>query len=486
MRGLSRKAFFIGGVWQQPSAAAERLEVVSPATEEVIGEAPLAAASDMESAVAAARAAFDEGPWPRMEARERADVLARAAQLLRQRAAEIAAITVEEIGCAISQAPRSQTGLVAPVFDYYAELLQRFELEQHITAGEQGGLLRELPVGVVAAIVPWNAPVTLASWKVAPALAAGCSVIVKPPPEAPLSNFVLAEALHEAGVPAGVINVVPAGREIGELLVAHPGIDKVAFTGSTAAGQRILTVCAQHIKRVSLELGGKSAVIVLDDADLPAAVTRAVRAAMHLSGQFCGAQSRVLVPRARYEELVAIAAAAARAVPVGDPHDPATVVGPLVAARQRERVEEMIAEAARGGACIVAGGRRPAHLTKGFYIEPTVLANVDNATPIAQEEIFGPVVCLIPYESEHDAIRLANDSRYGLTAAVWSGSDERALACAKRLRTGSATINGFPAPFPQVPFGGFKHSGLGRELGPHGLQSYLEPQSIGLPPSLRL
>ena len=485
MSGLSRQAFFVGGAWQQPSAAAQRLRVVSPATEEVIGEAPLAAAIDMESAVAAARAAFDDGPWPRMAARERAEVLTRAAQLLRQRAAEIAAITVEEIGCAVSQAPRAQTGLVAPVFDYYAELLQSFELEQHIAVGEQGGLLRELPVGVVAAIVPWNAPVTLASWKVAPALAAGCSVVVKPPPEAPLSNFVLAEALHEAGVPDGVINVVPADREVGELLVAHSGIDKVAFTGSTAAGQRILSACAQQLKRVSLELGGKSAVIVLDDADLPAVVTRAVRAAMHLSGQFCGAQSRVLVPRAHYRDLVEVAAATARAIPVGDPHDPATLVGPLVAARQRARVEAMVADAAQGGARIVAGGGRPAHLTRGFYVEPTVLADVDNAMPIAQEEIFGPVVCLIPYDSEHDAVRIANSSRYGLTGAVWSSSDERALACAKRLRTGSATINGFPAPFPHVPFGGFKQSGLGRELGPHGLRSFLEPQSIGLPPSLR-
>lgn len=482
MDGLHRQAFYIGGAWVQPSAAAERHEVVSPATEDVIGEAPLAAAADMEQAIAAARAAFDDGPWPRMVARERAQVLARAAKLLRQRAPEIAAITVEELGCAVSQAPRAQTGLVAPVFDYYAELLQRFELEQHI---EQGGLLRELPVGVVAAIVPWNAPVTLASWKVAPALAAGCTVVVKPPPEAPLSNFVLAEALHDAGVPEGVVNVVPAGREVGELLVKHPGIDKVAFTGSTAAGQRILSVCAEQLKRVSLELGGKSAVIVLEDADLPAVVTRAVRAAMHLSGQFCGAQSRVLVPRAHYDELVEVAAAAARAVPVGDPHDPVTVVGPLVATRQRARVEHMIAEAASGGARVAAGGGRPKHLPRGFYIEPTVLSGVDNTMPIAQEEIFGPVVCLIPHDGEDHAVRLANDSRYGLTGAVWSASDERALACAKRLRTGSVTVNGFPAPFPHVPFGGFKHSGLGRELGPHGLRGFLEPQSIGLPPSLR-
>jgi acyl-CoA reductase-like NAD-dependent aldehyde dehydrogenase len=477
---LRRHAFFIDGEWQ-PTAAA-LLQVVSPATEQVIGEAPLAMSSDIDRAVSAAHAAFANGPWPRTTQRERADVLTRAADMLRKRAPDIAAITVEEMGCAVSQAQRSQTGLVAPVFDYYAQLLSSFELVQKLP---QGGELRELPVGVVAAIVPWNAPVTLAAWKIAPALAAGCCIVLKPPPEAPLSNFILAEALQEAGVPRGVINVLPGDRAAGEHLIAHPLVDKVAFTGSTAAGKRILTVCAEQLKRVSLELGGKSAVIVLEDANLPDVVARTVRAAMHLSGQFCGAQSRVLVPRARYAELVEVAAATAAAIPVGDPHDPATVIGPLVAARQRSRVLDMIADAARSGARIAAGGGRPKHLPKGYYVEPTVLADVDNSMPIAQEEIFGPVVCLIPYDNEADAVRIANDSRYGLTGAVWSADDQRALTVARQLRTGSATVNGFPAPFPHAPFGGFKQSGLGRELGPHGLRSYLEPQSLGVPPSLR-
>lgn len=478
---LHRHAFFVDGEWQP--AAAELLRVVSPATEEVIGEAPLATQNDIDRAATKAREAFDHGLWPRTSQQERAAVLSRAAELLRKRAPDIAAITVEEMGCAVSQAERSQTGLVAPVFDYYAQLLRSFELVQRLP---QGGELRELPVGVVAAIVPWNAPVTLAAWKVAPALAAGCSIVLKPPPEAPLSNFVLAEALHEAGVPRGVINVLPGDREAGEHLVAHPLIDKVAFTGSTAAGKRISTVCAEQLKRVSLELGGKSAVIVLEDANLHDVVARTVRAAMHLSGQFCGAQSRVLVPRAHYSELVELAAATAASIKVGDPHDPETTVGPLVAARQRTRVLEMIADAARSGARIAAGGGRPKHLPKGFYVEPTVLSNVDNNMAIAQEEIFGPVVCLIPYDTEADAIRIANDSRYGLTGAVWSADDQRALDVARQLRTGSVTVNGFPAPFPHVPFGGFKQSGQGRELGPHGLRSYLEPQSLGLPPSLRL
>lgn len=481
-RLLRRTRFYIGGEWTPP-ATTQRFEVVSPSSEEVIGEVPLATDADIDRAVAAARMAFDSGPWPRMAAKERADVLARAAELLRKRVPDIAAITVEEMGCAISQAPRAQTGLVAPVFDYYADLICSFELQRDVLVGEHAGRVTELPVGVVAAIVPWNAPVTLAAWKVAPSLAAGCTVVVKPPPEAPLSNFVLAEALHEAGVPPGVVNFVPGGREVGEHLVTHADIDKVAFTGSTAAGKRIMVLCADQLKRVSLELGGKSAALVLEDADVAAVVGRAVRGAMHLSGQFCGAQTRVLVPRARYAELVEVAAAAAATVPVGDPHDPATVVGPLVAERQRARVEEMLALAVRDGARIAAGGRQ--QLTKGWYLEPTVLVDVDNAMPIAQEEIFGPVVCLIAYDDEDDAVRIANASKYGLAGGVWSGDDRRAVAVARRLRTGSVTVNGFPAPFPRVPFGGFKQSGTGRELGPEGLRSYLEPQSIGLPPSQR-
>ena len=483
-RLLRRRTFFIDGEWTR-SASGERFEVVSPATEAVVGEVPLATAPDIDRAVAAARAAFDLGPWPRMAAEERADVLARAAELLRKRTSDIAELTVEEMGCAISQAPRAQTGLVAPVFDYYAELIRSFELQRDVRVGEQAGRVTQLPVGVVGAIVPWNAPVTLSAWKLAPALAAGCSVVVKPPPEAPLSNFVLAEALQEAGIPRGVVNFVPGGREVGEHLVVHAGVDKIAFTGSTAAGKRIMALCAEQVKRVSLELGGKSAALVLDDADVVTVVGRAVRAAMHLSGQFCGAQTRVLVPRSRYAEWVEVAAAAARGVRVGDPRDPETVVGPLVAERQRARVLELIAQAQREGARVVAGGRRPERLVKGWYVEPTVLADVDNAMTIAQEEIFGPVVCLIAYDGEDDAVRMANDSRYGLTGSVWSSDDARAVRVAQRLRTGSVTVNGFAAPFPHVPFGGFKQSGLGRELGPEGLRSFLEPQSLGLPPSQR-
>ena len=266
-RLMHRGAFWIGGEWVTP-AGPERFDVISPSTEAPAGSLPVATTTDIDRAVAAARTAFDQGPWPRCSPAERADVLARAAEILAERVADIAGITVDEMGCAISQAPRAQTGMVAPLFAYYAELLRTFELERVVVSGDRTGLVTNEPVGVVGAIVPWNAPVTIASWKVAPALAAGCTVVLKPAPEAPLSNFVLAEALAEAGLPAGAFNVVPGGREVGEHLVAHPGTDKIAFTGSTAAGKRIMSACGEQVKRVSLELGGKSASLVLDDADV--------------------------------------------------------------------------------------------------------------------------------------------------------------------------------------------------------------------------
>jgi acyl-CoA reductase-like NAD-dependent aldehyde dehydrogenase len=336
-------------------------------------------------------------------------------------------------------------------------------------------------VGVVAAIVPWNAPVTLAAWKLAPALAAGCTVIVKPPPEAPLSNLVLAESLGAAGLPEGVVSVLPGDREAGEHLVTHPGVDKVAFTGSTAAGKRIMALCADRVARVSLELGGKSAAIVCSDADLDVAIARIVGGGMHLSGQVCGAHTRVLVSRDRYDEVVDRAATLAESIPYGDPFDPKTVVGPLVAERQRERVEGYIASAVADGARIAAGGHRPGHLPKGWYVPPTILADVDNGMRVAQEEIFGPVLSFIPFDGEDDAIRIANDSRYGLSGGVWAGDTDRAVGLARRMRTGSVAVNGSYPPFPLVPFGGLKESGLGRELGPEGLASFLEPRSIGLP-----
>ena len=482
-RLMYRRELFIGGAWVPP-AGGGHVDVISPSTEAPVGSVPLATNADVDRAVTAARDAFDNGPWPRMTPGERADVLERVAVSLRKREAEIAGVTVDEMGCAISQAPQAQTGFTAVLFEYYASLARAFEFERTVVTGPRAGLVTLEPAGVVAIIVPWNAPVTLACWKAAPALAAGCPVIIKPAPEAPLSNFVLADAIAEAGLPEGVVSVIPGGREVGEHLVTHPGTDKVAFTGSTAAGKRIMSLCGEQVKRVSLELGGKSAVIIADDTDIATVIPRMVHGAMHLSGQVCGAHTRVLVPRARYGAAVEAAAADAAHVTVGDPHDPATLVGPLVAERQRERVEGYIKLALDAGARVAAGGGRPASLPRGWYVEPTILANVDNSMRVAREEIFGPVLCFIPYGTDEEAVAIANDSPYGLAGGVWSADPARALAIARRLRTGSVAVNGSFPPFPLVPFGGFKESGLGRELGPEGLLNFLEPRSIALPPEL--
>ncbi len=483
-RLMYRREFRVGGAWVPPSAG-HQFGVISPSTEEVVGEVPLATKDDMQRAVQAARHAFDEGPWPRLTPAERAEVLARAAQSLRKHEAEIAGVTVDEMGCAVSQAPAAQTGLVAPVFEFYAGLIQGFAFEEEVAAGERAALVTREPVGVVGAIIPWNAPVTLAAWKTAPALAAGCTVVLKPAPEAPLSSYVFIEALEAAGLPPGVVNLVPGDRDVGECLVTHPDVDKIAFTGSTAAGKRIMTLCGAQVKRVSLELGGKSAAIVLDDADIATVIRSVVGGGMHLSGQVCGAHTRVLIPRSRYGDALDAAAEAAKATRVGDPHDPSTIVGPLVAERQRTRVEGYIRLGVDEGARIVAGGERPADLPRGWYVAPTILGDVDNGMRVAREEIFGPVLCFIPYEGDDEAVTIANDSRYGLSGGVWSGDPARALGVARQIRTGSIAVNGSYPPFPLVPFGGFKESGLGRELGPEGLHEFLELRSIGLPAALR-
>jgi betaine-aldehyde dehydrogenase len=470
---------FIGGDWVVP-ATTSTIEVISPHTEEVIARVPHASEADVDRAVAAARQALEQGPWSGFSATDRADLLSKLSATLQARMSDVATAVSEEMGSPISWSTMAQAFAPTMILDYYAGLARTYPFEE-VRQGVLGqALVRREPVGVVGAIVPWNVPLFTTIAKLAPSLAAGCTVVLKPSPETPLDAIILAEAIIEVGVPAGVVNILPAGRETGEYLVTHPGIDKVSFTGSTAAGKRIASLCGERLRRYSLELGGKSAAIILEDADLESTIAGLVPAAMMNNGEACVAQTRILAPRARYREIVEALSEKVGAQKVGDPLDAATEVGPLVAARQRDRVEKYIALGQEEGAKIAVGGARPAGLDKGWYVEPTVFMDVDNKMRIAQEEIFGPVVCVIPYGDAAEAVAIANDSDYGLSGSVWTADPTQGLDVARQVRTGTYTINGFTLDFG-TPFGGMKQSGIGREFGPEGLELFLEYKSINLP-----
>jgi aldehyde dehydrogenase (NAD+) len=478
MRQFDR--LFIGGEWVEPAGTGV-LEVVNPATEEIVGRAPEGTTADVDRAVEAARSAFQSGPWPAMSAAERADVMQRLCELVQANADELANLITAENGAPILFSHFGQVGAAHMVLDYYAGLTRTHPFEEVRQAMLGPAVVRKEPVGVVGAIIPWNVPLFITMLKLAPTLASGSTMVLKPAPETPLDALRLAELAAEAGLPAGVLNVVPAGREVGEHIVTHDGIDKISFTGSTAAGRRIGALCGERLRRCTLELGGKSAAILLEDADIAAVVSELVpNYSMMNNGQACVAQTRVLVPRSRYDETVDAITETVAAMQVGDPTDFSTAVGPLVAERQRERVESYIAIGRDEGARLTTGGGRPQGLDRGWFVEPTVFVDVDNKMRIAQEEIFGPVVAVIPYGDTDDAVAIANDSDYGLSGSVWTADTDAGLDVARRVRTGTYSVSGFGMAW-NGPFGGYKDSGLGRELGPEGLEEFLESKTINLP-----
>ncbi|WP_067903026.1 aldehyde dehydrogenase [Nocardia vaccinii] len=475
---MHHDSLLIGGQWV-PSASGSRISVVSPVSEQVIGSVPMAAPQDVDAAVAAARSAFDEpAGWSSWDPAIRADALRRFAEALDRRAGEIVRAVSSQNGMPSAIGRRSEGRLPATLLRYYAELARSTPLEEE-RAALAGGVTRVVrsPIGVVAAIVPLNYPQCLSFFKLAPALAAGCSVVMKPSPETVIDAYLVAEAVLEAGLPPGVVNIVPAGREVGMHLVGHPGVDKVSFTGSTSAGREIGALCGSLLRPVTLELGGKSAAIVLDDADLAERAAELFGACLVNNGQTCYISTRILASRRRYAEVVDIFSDLARSLVIGDPLDLQTQIGPVVSERQRTRIEAVIGKAVDDGARITAGGGRPAGIDRGWFVEPTILADVDNSSQLAQEEIFGPVLAVIPYDDVDDAVRIANDSRYGLGGTVWSADEERALAVARRIHTGSVGVNGYMID-PAAPFGGVKASGLGSELGPEALAGYQQTKSI--------
>lgn len=475
---------FIGGQWV-PAHSGRLLEMVSPNTEQVVARCAEADEADMDAAVAAARAAFDAGPWPAMAPAERIAAFRRMVAHLETRVPELAAAWTAQMGGLSTFAGPMHGGAVMTLGQIadYAEVFQF--VEQRPTVGAAVGLVVHEPVGVVAAIAPWNGPFGIMANKVAYALLTGCTVIMKPSPETPLEAYIIAEAAEAAGLPPGVVGLVPSHREAADHLVCNHGVDKVSFTGSTLAGKRIAQVCGERIARYTLELGGKSAAIVRDDFPIEAAAKLLTGTLNTLSGQVCAMLSRAIVPRARHDELAAAIKAEMAKVVIGHSDDPATQLGPLAMKRQLERVEMYIAEGKRT-ADLVCGGGRPSHLNQGFFIEPTLFANVDNQSRIAQEEIFGPVLCLIPCEDEEDAIRIANESHYGLNGSVLTQDPQAAYAIGRRIRTGGFGQNGLRMDFG-LPFGGFKQSGIGREGGPEGLWGYVETKTMlldGMPTEL--
>jgi acyl-CoA reductase-like NAD-dependent aldehyde dehydrogenase len=471
---------YIGGGWAKAHSE-DVLRVVSASTEELIGTVPEADETDVDRAVDAARAAFDDpSGWSRWTPQQRAEAMERFAAALESRAEETARRVSSQNGMPIMVANQLEAVFPALLLRYYARLAKESPFEEK-RPGMFGGssLVIKEPVGVVGAIVPWNVPQAITFLKLAPALAAGCTVVVKPSPETVLDAFLMAEAAIEAGLPEGVLNIVPGGRELGAYLVAHPGVDKVSFTGSTAAGRAIAETCGRLLRPVTLELGGKSAAIVLDDADLVSNMENFFGATLLNNGQICWLGTRILAPHSRYSEVVDTISGLASGLTVGDALDPSTQIGPLASARQRDRVESYIEKGKSEGARLTVGGGRPEQFGKGWFVEPTVFADVDNSSTIAQQEIFGPVLSVIAYRDEAEAVAIANDSDYGLGGSVWTADPDRGAALARKIQTGTIGINAYVND-PGAPFGGVKSSGMGREMGPEALLPFQQLKTIYL------
>jgi aldehyde dehydrogenase (NAD+) len=474
-----RDRLFVGGQWVLATGQSGR--VVSPLTEEVLADVALASTSDIDRAVTAAREAFDTGPWPRTPLPERIAALRELRRLIAENQEKIAQLITAEMGCPITQSRAIQAANPVRVIDAYLDIAEDYPFRSVRSADTGSALVTREPVGVVAAVAPWNVPMGISMQKIVPAVLAGCTVVLKPASQTPLDALLLAEFVEKAGFPDGVINVVPAERAASEYLVAHPGVDKVTFTGSTAAGRRIAALCGNDLRRITLELGGKSAAIVLDDADLEHTVEAMRLGAFRNNGQVCTLKTRVLVSAARESEFVERLCAMVDSMPIGDPREDVTQIGPLFADHQRETVERYIAIGRGEGAAVVKGGGRPLGLDRGWFVEPTIFSGVGPDMTIAQEEIFGPVLAVMTYRNENEAIEIANNSAYGLNGAVFTTDLHHGLELASRIRTGVVELNGHPVGM-KAPFGGFKSSGIGRENGPEGLDSYTEVRSIGLPP----